>query len=372
MQLTQRLHKHDRFRTLALLMFAGLFLALASPALAAGEGSGRSWGAFMGRMHVLILHLPIGLLAGAFTIESVGLLKQFKRSKGFDIAAACLFILGALASIGAVSTGLLYGTEKAAANSGKEAMTIFQLLGADSIEQGVTETLGWHMWLGITLMVAAITAAVFKVIAVRKQWCTTESETVKGGGWTLAASRVALLGAMTALPFAGHLGGNMTHGQEFLFERTPIQMPEAIVRWPEPAEDTATTQIEPGNESEVPDGSVAAWVTVIQPALDTTCIKCHGTTKKNGGIRLDSLKYASEGEGLDYPVITAGDAQFSAMHTVITLPKTHDLFMPPAPKSSLDPEMVAFIGEWIQNYDGRLEDPEATKPEADDTGDAEN
>lgn len=367
MHITPRLPKLQLIRTFLMLLLGMLLFAVATPALAAeGADSNASWSAFLGRLHVVVLHLPIGLLVGAFAIEFFGL---FKRSKGFDVAAAWLFVFGAAASIVAVVTGMLYGTEWAAENTGGEAMTVWQLLVADSIEQGVTETLGWHMWLGITLMVAAITAAVLKVTAVRRQWHDVESSIPHTGGWPLMVSRLAMIGAMTLLPFAGHLGGNMTHGQDFLAARAPFDVPQWMVEWPEDYETPKPEMIEGDEANLLPtSGSVSAWNNIIQPKLADACIKCHGKSKKNGGIRLDSLKYATEGEGLDFPVITAGDAQFSALYEVITLPKSHDMFMPPDPKKAFDQETIAFIGEWIQNYDGRTEDPKPVKPETNDDG----
>lgn len=361
MPFTQSPSKHHLLRTLALFVFTALFIVIASPVLAASGGdSDRSWGAFFGRTHVLFLHLPIGLIIGAFTIEVFGF---FKRSKGFDVAAAWLFVLGAGASIVAVITGMLLGTEVAGPQKDTgETLSIFQLLFADSTDQGVSETMGWHMWLGITLMVAAIVAAVLKVIAVRRQWRDAESAIPERGGWPLGVSRLAMIGSMTALPFAGHLGGNMTHGQQYLTDRAPFDVPEWMVAWPEVVEEDDGDDVVVGTSTK-PDGSVASWVNVIQPAINNSCIKCHGPSKQNADIRLDTLKYATEGEGLDYPVITAGDAQYSSLYEVITLPQSHDMYMPPDPKKALTVEMVSFIGEWLQEYDGRLEDPEPVKPD---------
>ncbi len=338
--------------TLVLALFGLVLLGLVGPAYAA-DGDGKSWGGFFGRLHVVVLHLPIGLLIGAFTLEVFGLLR---RSKGYDIAAAWLFVLGALSAVVAVASGMLLGLEEAASNAdpGKAPQSVWQLLTADTAEQGVSETLGWHMWLGITLMIVALVAAVLKVVAVRRQW-PDDVATPDHGGWPLGVARLALIGAMTAMPFAGHLGGNMTHTPTFLFERAPFDVPESLVYWPEQAPEQAAVAVEGVDYK--PDGSVAAWNGVIQPALNNSCISCHGTTKKNGGVQLHTLRAAFESEGFDYPVITAGDAQFSSLHTVITLPQSHDYFMPPDPKDALDNQTVQFIGEWIQNFDGKLEDP---------------
>lgn len=342
-------------RTAALTIVGVLCVVGATPLLAStvgGGGADRSWGAFFGRTHILFLHLPIGLLIGAFAIEFFGL---FKRSRGFDIAAAWLFVLGFVSCIGAVATGMLLGTEQATDKS----LNAFTLLFADA-DQGVSDTLGLHMWLGLTMMVIAGVAAVLKVLAVRKQWKDTASSIPERGGWSLGLARVSLVGVMAAMPIVGHLGGNMSKGPEYLVDRAPFDVPQWAVYWPEGPPEVQVVKTEDGQTFE-PDGSVLAWNSVIQPALNDACVKCHGPRKQNSDLRLDSLAYTVQGEGyeFDYPAITAGDAQFSSLHTVVALPQSHFLFMPPDPKKAFDSELVSFIGEWIQNFDGELEDPAA-------------
>ncbi|MEM9345370.1 MAG: DUF2231 domain-containing protein [Planctomycetota bacterium] len=355
MQDRQKTINNVIFRT-ALLLVAGVCCVLfAGPLLASpigGGGPDRSWGAFFGRTHILFLHLPIGLLIGAFAIEFFGL---FKRSRGFDVAAAWLFVLGFVSSIGAVATGMLLGTEQATDKS----LNAFTLLFADA-DKGVSDTLGLHMWLGLTMMVIVGVAAVLKVLAVRKQWKDKESSIPERGGWPLGLARVSLVGVMAAMPVVGHLGGNMSKGPEYLVEKAPFDVPQWAIYWPEPPPEVQVVKTEDGQTFE-PDGSVLAWNGVIQPALNDACVKCHGPRKQNSDLRLDTLAYAVQGEGyeFEYPAITAGDAQFSSLHTVVALPQSHFLFMPPDPKKAFDAELVSFIGEWIQNFDGELEDPAA-------------
>ncbi len=364
MQLTQRLTKHDSRRTLAMLLTGMVCLILAGPALAAESADANgSWGAFLGRMHVVVLHLPIGLIIGAFALEFFGL---FRRSKGFDIAAAWLFVLGAGAAIVAVVTGMLYGTEWAAGNSGNEPMNVFQLLLADSIEDGVTETMGWHMWLGITLMVAAIVAAVLKVKAVRRQW-PDDSAVPHTGGWPLGVSRLAMVGAMAALPFAGHLGGNMTHGPEFLVDRAPFDVPDAIVYWPEVVEDKPDVipNGTDGPDGELVNGTSAFWNAKIQPVLNKHCTDCHNAGKTKGKLRLDTLEWAMKG-GTVGGTIEPGDAEFSEMYRRVILPPSHDEFMPTNVKKygMMSQEDIIILGEWLTEFDGKL-DTGAAAPRVD-------
>lgn len=315
--------------------------------------SDKSWGAFFGRTHVLFLHLPIGLIIGAFAIEVLGV---FRRSRGYDIAAAWLFVFGAASSVLAVATGLLLGTEWAAdsAQAGKAPDSVWALLFADTIEEGVSETLGWHMWLGITLMFAAILAAVLKVMAVRRQW-QDDPPVAQVGGWPLMLSRLGMIGCMAALPFVGHLGGNMTHTPEFLVERAPFDVPDKFVYWPEPIEPQT---IDDDPDPNLPDvqlvnGSVAFWNAKIQPTLDVHCTACHNATKQNGGLRLDSLKWAVEGN-----VIEPEDAEFSELYRRVALPPSHDEFMPTNIKKygMMSQQQVHMLGDWLQKFNGELDD----------------
>jgi uncharacterized membrane protein/YHS domain-containing protein len=358
MHSTQRRTQHPLLRTFALLLAGVVFLAVAAPALAseAGDSEG-SWGKFLGRMHVVVLHLPIGLLVGAFAIEFFGL---FKRSKGFDIAAAWLFVLGAITAVVAVITGLLLGVEAAGGD-----LTAWSILWADDDKVG--ETLNLHMWLGVGVMLFAIPAAVLKILAVRKQW-VDESVVPARGGWPLGVARLGLISTMLLIPSVGHLGGNMVHTQDYLTEHAPAESIKAAINMLNLGTTQKPDVPENVGDSKLPDGTVAAWVNVIQPKLNDSCVKCHGPDSQKADIRLDSLKYAVESDGIEYPVITEEDAQFSALYVVITLPKSHEMFMPPDPKDAFDYETIEFIGEWIQNYDGRLEDPQPVEPATGDDG----
>lgn len=345
---------HALIRTFTMLLFGMALLAVTPPVFAAeSTGPEGSWVKFLGRMHVVVLHLPIGLLIGAFAIELLGLSKRCTPSKGFDIASAGLFVLGAVSSIFAVITGLQLGAESAGGD-----LSAWSVLWAD--DELVGDTLNLHMWLGVGIMLFSVPAAVLKVIAVRQQWAD-EASGPRAVSWPLHVARVGLVITMLLLPSVGHLGGNMTHGQDYLTEQAPSDVLVGAINMLNlgTTEQTVVTIPSDAEASDVPDGTVASWYTVIQPALNDACVRCHGPSKQNSGLRLDSLVYATKGKGVefDYPVITAGDAQFSSLHTVVSLPQSHFLFMPPDPKDAFDPELTNFIGEWLQNYDGRLEDP---------------
>src|SRR5262245_60252064 len=86
------------------------------------------------------------------------------------------------------------------------------------------------------------------------------------------------------------------------------------------------------------------YVRDIQPIFAATCVKCHGTEKQKGGLRLDSGSEALKG-GNAGAVVKAGDSQHSKLvHLVAALDP--DAKMPPNGKL-LSAEEIGRIRAWI-------------------------
>ena len=83
----------------------------------------------------------------------------------------------------------------------------------------------------------------------------------------------------------------------------------------------------------------------IQPILKESCLKCHGSEKQKGKLRLDSKEAAFKG-GKDGVVIIPGDAEKSELYRRVILPKGNDDAMPnegdPLTKAQTDS-----IRDWI-------------------------
>ena len=83
----------------------------------------------------------------------------------------------------------------------------------------------------------------------------------------------------------------------------------------------------------------------IQPILQESCVKCHGSEKQKGELRLDSKAAAMKG-GKDGAVITAGQADKSDLYRRITLAAGSDDIMPskgdPLTKAQTD-----LVRDWI-------------------------
>ncbi|MEM1354782.1 MAG: DUF2231 domain-containing protein [Planctomycetota bacterium] len=322
------------------------------------------WLPFFGRLHLVVLHLPIGLLTGAFVLELFGVLR---RSKGYDVASAWLFLLGALSAWAACTTGWLY--QETAGMTGL--------------------TLEWHKWLGIALSVLATVAACLKITAVRRQWKPAEDGSGIGmhpGGAPLWLARLGIIGVTLIMPVAGHLGGNLVHEPDKLTEFAPFKVPEFAVRFPNSLYGKAETKpdgtgVGDDGKPVIQNASLQVWRDEIQPILNAKCVECHGETKERGGYRLDTLEFALlEGDsdympGFSEPPdanIVPGSRILSDLYYRVAVPTDHEEFMP-TKGEHMTPEEVELLGNWIDQFDGSLEAPEPTEdgsPPADGT--AEN
>lgn len=282
------------------------------------------WIAFLGRFHVVVLHLPIGILMAAFILECFGM---FRRSKGYDVATAWTLVLGFLAAVVAIVFGLfLEETTKD---------NVFDAL-----------TMDWHKWLGIAMGVLALIAAVAKIVAVRKQWGGDDKR--GPGGAPLAFARLSILGVAILLPVVGHLGGNMTHGANKLVDKAPFEIPPAAMKaiyFPLDAPGASTGDGGAGGETHAAGSVETQWVNDIQPIMDTHCVQCHGASKQNAGLRLDSLEEALRGSEYG-PAIVQGRAEESRMYQVVCLPPEDDYFMPPG-KAGLSLEEMRTLARWL-------------------------
>ncbi len=105
--------------------------------------------------------------------------------------------------------------------------------------------------------------------------------------------------------------------------------------------------------SKLPPPASATGVTYakdIKPIFDKSCIKCHGSEKQKGKLRLDSLEAALKG-GEDGKVVLPGDSAGSILvHNVAHIGDEDDFMPPPDNKDKippLTPEQIGLIRAWI-------------------------
>ena len=243
---------------------------------------------FLGRFHPLIVHLPIGfLLLAAF-------LEWWPGDKARP-AIRVAWLVGAASAVAAAGAGWLLASES-----------------------GGGDTLFWHRWLGVS--VAAM--AVIGVFVASKG-----GKVAKGYGLLVAG----LLG------LAGHQGGNLTHGEEYLFEHAP-QAVRTVAGFGVDSSDVA-------DWDRVNMDSINLYATFLQPAIDESCAKCHNDQKQNGGLRMDEPHYAFLG-GDTGPLLAAGSPHGSLWLKRVTLPRDNVKSMPPQGRP-WDYAQVDLLKYWI-------------------------
>ncbi|MGB0951713.1 MAG: c-type cytochrome domain-containing protein [Planctomycetota bacterium] len=245
--------------------------------------------AVFGRMHPMVLHLPIGLLMG------LGVMEFLAARKRGGPAARGWYLLAAITAFIAAASGWRLHEEDGFASS---------------------ITMERHEWVGIGTMAVAIAACVFRYRGKVNQ-----------ARWALA------LACLLLLP-TGHLGAEMTHGKGFLFE--PLQE--------EVAGDHSITDPFTTDTSDGP--LMANYEEHIAPLLAARCTKCHGSRKVKGELRLDTPEHIlAGGEG---GAILASPAEDAEIYRRLRLPLEHDDHMPPESKTQLLDAEIDLLRLWVE------------------------
>jgi uncharacterized membrane protein len=273
---------------------------------------------FVGRFHPLLVHFPIGILVLAGVLQLAAWWRR-DREEGAALSRAISVILalGAATAVVSAATGYLLGTS--GGYSG--------------------ETYTRHRWLGIGVAVSACCAA----IAVRL------GDRPSGPVWRRAyiASLTIMLAALVG---AAHLGATLTHGEGYLTEYAPAPLRGILARLGAGDEQTAVPS---------PDQALV-YATLVQPVLQARCAACHGASKAEGALRLDSPDGLRKG-GNGGPVFVAGRAAASEIVRRVWLPATHEDAMPPKGQPPLRPAEASLLRWWIDQgatFDQKLVDAE--------------
>jgi len=105
--------------------------------------------------------------------------------------------------------------------------------------------------------------------------------------------------------------------------------------------------------SKIPPASTAKDVSYakdIKPIFEKSCIKCHGSEKQKGKLRLDSLADTLKG-GEDGKVILPGKSAESLLVHNVAHVGDEDQYMPPPDNKDkippLTPQQIGLIRAWI-------------------------
>ena len=255
---------------------------------------------FFGRFHPLILHLPIGFLAIAFLLE---MLSRFDRFKRYQPAVEIILLLGAGTAIVAAALGYML-----AQGGGYN-----------------DDLLAIHQWLGIGVALASVLSFV-----LLRQARSGKAVMDKAYVGVFSVTVLALMGA-------GHYGGSLTHGSDYLTQYMPNPL-RKVAGLP-PKEDKTVKKITNLEEAVV-------YTDIIHPILESRCVSCHNDDKKKGELMMHTVQ-ALEAGGENGPIFVAGNAEESPMIQRVHLPEEDEDHMPPEGKSQLTDEQIALLTWWV-------------------------
>jgi uncharacterized membrane protein len=260
-----------------------------------------------GRLHPILVHLPIGILFLGFLFECLGFYPGFK---GLRRAVQPTIVLGTVSAIFSALSGYFLSRE---GGYDDRLVTLHQNFG--------------------------IATAVFATVLcfARQSIITRFPEKKKR-----KRIRILLfLPLIVLVTVTGHLGGSLTHGEDFLL--------------PPPA---ATGDAAPAvkiKSIEAADSAVL-YSAVIEPILDAKCYSCHSAAKQKGQLRLDSEEFIRKG-GKHGVVVKTGVADSSLLYRRLMLPLEDEKHMPPNEKSQLTSSEIALVQAWIEegaSFDKRV------------------
>jgi len=247
---------------------------------------------FVGRLHPLLVHLPIGFLVLLLAMEVAA---RFPRGKHLADCSGFVAGLTVPVAFAAAACGWLLS------RGGDFDPTL----------------LAWHRWTGLGL--AAASALVFALRRLNAR----------------RAYRLALGATAGLLVIVGHLGGSLTHGRDYLTRHVPGILRTMLgVRAPPPVTTLATMP------------AVPLFAAVIQPILEKHCVACHGSEKSKGGLRLDGYEALVAG-GEQGAVVKPGHSEGSPLVHRLLLPLSDDEHMPPEGRPQLTDADLRLIQWWV-------------------------
>ncbi len=241
----------------------------------------------LGRMHPLILHFPIVILMLAMVMEFFRFRAEFINEQLYQTFTNYLLVLGALLSSITVIMGMLLSREPGYEGS----------------------TLAWHKWFGVGVAFAG-----YGVYIIRNS-----------SKYTVTLAKTGALITIFCLIVAGHFGGELTHGDDFVFG--PVMDKD---------------------KNKVPINQALIYKDVIAPIFELKCQGCHNADKMKGGLMLTTQAAILKG-GKSGKLFISGNPAMSLLLQRVHLSETEKKHMPPTGKPQLTDQEKLLLYFWIKN-----------------------
>lgn len=241
---------------------------------------------FSGRLHPVVVHLPIGFLILAVLLDLAAWKVRFQYLRQ---AVPFVLFVGFISAVVACLFGYLLSL-----SGDYEAVLLNR-----------------HKLSGIAL---AVCAGILLVIRVQ---LTSFSPRLFSG---------LLVGMLVLISYSGHQGGNLTHGSDYL---------------------SMQTRLEEEREKPASPSVALLYEDVVHPVLQQKCGQCHRSGKRKGEFSLSNHTELVAG-GKSGPAIVPGKLAESELYRRITLDPAHEEFMPTDGKPPLTEDETTLIAYWIE------------------------
>lgn len=241
----------------------------------------------IGRFHPLVVHLPIGILCLAAISEWLAVKPRWQH-----LRPAIVFMWG----IGVISAMIACISGYLLAENG-------------AYEQGA---LSWHQWTAISFAIYSL--SVF-ILRKRKEF---------------RYGRMVAVLTFIWMGLAGHFGGSLTHGTEFLLAPFEVKA-EAKPR-------TALTDLD----------NALVYEDIIAPILRSKCTSCHGKSKQKGKLALHTPQSIRKGGKSGSDVLALVRSANNTILHRINLPLQEEEHMPPKDKAQLSVAEKQLVEWWLK------------------------
>ena len=267
-----------------------------------------------GRLHPLMVHLPLGLVFAAFAVEVTRLIQRRPTVSAFTPIALGLAALGAVAASG---TGWFFAESEAS-----------------------SDLLFWHRWLGIAASIVLIALA----------WLAARATRSSGEGAQITPIvRSVLLASVLLVGWVGHLGGDMVWGENYVLQPILKALGGAPAKDDTGAKQgagsgTTSAGTTPGSDTEL--DKLAYYTSNVLPILQDRCYECHGNGKHKGSLSMDVRSSLVSRDSRGSWIVQAGDPAHSLMIERCMLPAEDDDAMPPK-GDRLKASQLEVLRTWI-------------------------
>lgn len=247
---------------------------------------------FLGRFHPIILHLPIGTLVVLFFMEMINGLRP-----NLNLDSACNILLWF--SVFSIIPTIILG---------------FLLASSGNYDD---DLLNFHKWLGWFTALICVW-----LLVLRKKKPSNKLNNVT------RSYKIFLFVNVVLLSLAGHYGGSLTHGSNYLTKYMPSGLKAAL------GVDDAGEYMAINKQNDSTSQEALYFKNNVKPIMQKNCFECHGPDKQKGDIRLDVL---------NWDMINGPDAE--GWHAALDMINSGE--MPPEKKPPLKDEERRALVDWM-------------------------